>query len=152
MDEKLPDLLEVLGLLVDDFTVGEEPSFLRTDEEELLFDDDDDDEDEDEDDVDGLVVKLPVLPEDGDVAVLEPLLDVSVLLLVLPLELKLPVRSEVEGLETSEPCLVEVELVVFLLLLPYPVYVVLFLELDQSDPNKDCKSTAVMYPSRNEEL
>jgi hypothetical protein len=115
LDEKLPDLLEVLGLLVDDFTVGEEPSFLRTDEEELLFDD--------EDDVDGLVVKLPVLPElelDGDVAVLEPLLDVSVLL-VLPLELKLPVRSEVEGLETSVPCLVEVELVVFLLLLPYPV-------------------------------
>jgi hypothetical protein len=148
LDEKLPDLLEVLGLLVDDFTVGEEPSFLRTDEEELLFDDD-------EDDVDGLVVKLPVLPElelDGDVAVLEPLLDVSVLLLVLPLELKLPVRSEVEGLDTSVPCLVEVELVVFLLLLPYPVYVVLFLELDQSDPNKDCKSTAVMYPSRNEEL
>jgi hypothetical protein len=148
LDEKLPDLLDVLGLLVDDFTVGEEPSFLRTDEEELLFDDD-------EDEVDGLVVKLPVLPElelDDDVAVLEPLLDVSVLLLVLPLELKLPVRSEVEGLETSVPCLVEVELVVFLLLLPYPVYVVLFLELDQSDPNKDCKRTAVMYPSRNEEL
>ncbi|MDF2668273.1 MAG: hypothetical protein K0R67_579 [Paenibacillus sp.] len=101
MEEKPPDRLEVLGAL--DLAFGVEPSLLRTDE---LLDDEDDElllDDEEDDDVDGLVVKEPVLPPlEGVVEVPELLLDASVLLLVLPLELKLPVRSEVDGFETSE--------------------------------------------------
>lgn len=97
----------MLGLL-DDLTLGVEPSFFRTVEEELLLFVE---EEEEDDDVDGFVVKLPVEPElDGAVLealelplepvslpVLEPLELLELELPVLPFDVKLPVPLVVLG-------------------------------------------------------
>ncbi len=102
----------VEGLLV--LTVGADPSFLRTEDEELLFEEDEvlllvddeellDEDDEDVDPVEGFVVKLPVLPEllalGGGVPDVEPLFGSDVA--VLPLVEKLPVPVDVVGCFTS---------------------------------------------------
>src|SRR5690606_8112061 len=106
--EKPPAFFVVLGF--EALTVGLDPSFLRiVEEDDLLLDAD----------VDGLVVKLPVVPVLVGVLAVE-LLAESLLLLVLSFELKLPVRSVVEGFEASEPVDV-VEELEGLLFLPYPV-------------------------------